>query len=69
MLGVGGSLTKRDTKQLDNLVKKTGSVLGRRLDPLKTLHLESPQLTEEINAESHFYPLPLPLVFARSCEG
>ena len=33
----GGSLTDRNTKRLDRLVKKAGSLLGRRLDPLRSV--------------------------------
>ncbi|MEJ4486873.1 DUF1891 domain-containing protein [Enterococcus faecium] len=33
----GGSLTDKNTKRLDKLVKKAGSVLGRRLDPLTSV--------------------------------
>ena len=33
----GGSFTDKNTKRLDKLVKKAGSVLGRRLDPLRSV--------------------------------
>lgn len=32
-----GRLLDKNTKRLDKLVKKAGSVLGRRLDPLRTV--------------------------------